>query len=67
MERLIERNTSLRIHIVIWDMAWIFAVQRRNAPQHARKWLANDRLTYRLDNQQQTGAAHHRRCLATSW
>jgi hypothetical protein len=35
MERLIERNTSLRIHILIWDMAWIFTVQRRNAPQHA--------------------------------
>jgi phosphatidylserine/phosphatidylglycerophosphate/cardiolipin synthase-like enzyme len=63
MERLIERNASLQIHILIWDMNWIFAVQRRDAPQHARKWLSNDRLAYRLDNQHPTGAAHHQKVL----
>jgi phospholipase D1/2 len=63
MERLNERNTSLQIHILIWDMNWIFAVQRRDAPQHARKWLSNDRLAYRLDNQHPTGAAHHQKVL----
>jgi phospholipase D1/2 len=67
MERLIERNTNLRIHILIWDMAWIFALQRRDAPQHARKWLSNDRLAYRLDNQHPTGAAHHQKVLVVDY
>jgi phospholipase D1/2 len=63
MERLLERNSSLRIHILIWDMAWIFAVQRRDSPRHARKWLPDHRMVYRLDNTHPTGASHHQKVL----
>jgi phosphatidylserine/phosphatidylglycerophosphate/cardiolipin synthase-like enzyme len=63
MERWLNRNSGLQIHILIWDMAWVFAVQRRDAPQHAPKWLPNDRLAYRLANDHPPGASHHQKVL----
>jgi phosphatidylserine/phosphatidylglycerophosphate/cardiolipin synthase-like enzyme len=63
MEQWLNRNSRLHIHILIWDMAWVFAVQRRDTPQHAPKWLPNDRLAYRLANDHPPGASHHQKVL----
>ena len=63
MARWLKRNSGLQIHILIWDMAWVFAVQRRDAPQHAPRWLPNDRLAYRLAKDHPPGASHHQKVL----
>ena len=63
MERWLDRNSRLQIHILIWDMARVLAIQRRDAPQHAPKWLPSDRLAYRLANDHPPGASHHQKIL----
>ena len=38
--RLLAQRPGLHVHILIWDMAWPFAVQRRDGPQRARAMAA---------------------------
>lgn len=64
LRRLLARQPDLRIHILIWKMALPFALQRRDRPQRAQRWLANHRLHYRLDGDHPVGAAHHQKILA---
>jgi hypothetical protein len=44
--QLLASRPSLEIHILIWDMAWLYAAQRHYGPRRARQWLPNHRLHY---------------------
>jgi phospholipase D1/2 len=61
--RLLAQHPSLHVHILIWDMAWPFAIQRRDRPQRAGRWLPKERLRYRVDGVHPPGAAHHQKIL----
>jgi phospholipase D1/2 len=63
MQRLLDRSTTLQVHILIWDMVRAFAMQRRVGPREAGRWLSHDRLHYRLDSNIPRGAAHHQKIL----
>ncbi len=63
MQRLLNQSTMLQVHILIWDMVLVFALQRRVGPQKAGRWLSHDRLHYRLDSKIPRGAAHHQKIL----
>jgi phosphatidylserine/phosphatidylglycerophosphate/cardiolipin synthase-like enzyme len=63
MQRLLARNAVLRVHILIWDMALPFAIQRRHGPRWATRLMSGDRLEYRLDGTHPVGAAHHQKIL----
>ena len=60
-ERLLAERPGLQVHILIWDMALPYALQRRDRPQHAGRWLPTERLTYRLDGAHPAGACHHQK------
>jgi phosphatidylserine/phosphatidylglycerophosphate/cardiolipin synthase-like enzyme len=61
--RLLAQRPGLRVHILIWDMALPYAIQRRDRPQRAGRWLPNDRLIYRVDGVHPRGACHHQKVL----
>lgn len=61
-EQLVARP-DLRIHILIWDMAAVFSMQRRARPQDAPKRLPRERLEYQVDGRHPLGAAHHQKLL----
>jgi len=61
--RLLAERPHLHVHILIWDMPWAFAIQRRDQPQRAGQWLSADRLSYRVDGEHPRGAAHHQKIL----
>jgi len=63
MQRLLARRASLLVHILIWDMSWPFAIQRRVGPRQAQQWMSGDRLHYQLDSNHPVGAAHHQKIL----
>jgi phosphatidylserine/phosphatidylglycerophosphate/cardiolipin synthase-like enzyme len=63
LQRLLAERAGLRIHILIWDMAWPIAANRRFVPQRARSWLRADRLHYRLDSRHPLGGCHHQKLL----
>jgi phosphatidylserine/phosphatidylglycerophosphate/cardiolipin synthase-like enzyme len=62
-EQLLAVRPGLEIHVLIWDMAWAYAAQRRHGPQTADRRLPNHRLHYRLDGQHPRGASHHQKVL----
>jgi phosphatidylserine/phosphatidylglycerophosphate/cardiolipin synthase-like enzyme len=60
--RLVSVRPELRIDILIWDMSYAYAVQRRERPQHAARWLPAS-VNYRLDGKHPVGASHHQKVL----
>jgi phosphatidylserine/phosphatidylglycerophosphate/cardiolipin synthase-like enzyme len=60
---LLAERPSLQIHVLIWDMALPYALQRRDRPQHAGRWLPTERLTYQVDGVHPAGACHHQKVL----
>ncbi len=63
LSRLLARRRGLRVYILIWDMALPYAIQRRDRPQRAGRWLPSERLTYRVDGVHPPGACHHQKVL----
>ena len=61
--RFLTQRPSLQVHLLIWDMALAFAIQRRDRPQRAGQWLPKARLSYRVDGVHPPGAAHHQKIL----
>ncbi len=60
--RLLSARPDLRVDILIWDMTYAYAVQRRDRPQHATRWLPAS-VNYRLDGKHPVGASHHQKIL----
>ena len=60
---VISKRPDLYVSILIWDMAWPLAIQRRDSPKRAARWLPFERLNYRLDGTHPPGAAHHQKIL----
>lgn len=60
--RLVFRRPDLRVNILIWDMTFAYAVQRRDRPQHGARWLPAS-VQYRLDARHPVGASHHQKIL----
>lgn len=63
LKSLVAQRRDLLVHVLIWDMPWIFAVSRPVPPQRAAGWLAADHLYYRLDGALPVGACHHQKVL----
>ncbi|WP_119462040.1 phospholipase D-like domain-containing protein [Rhodospirillaceae bacterium SYSU D60014] len=61
LKHLAAERESLRIHVLIWDMALPIALQRRLIPQRSRRWLQSDRVRYWLDDHHPVGASHHQK------
>lgn len=62
VQRLLAERPALKVNILIWDMTWLFAIQRRNRPQQAARWLP-ERVEYRIDAIHPRGASHHQKIL----
>ena len=63
MAAVVSRRPQLSVHILIWNMTWSYAIQRRNKPQRAAHWLPGRQLHYRVDGAHPVGAAHHQKLL----
>jgi len=63
MRRLLARRPELQVHILIWDMAFAFRIQRRSGPRQAAAALPGGNLHFRLDAGTPFGASHHQKIL----
>jgi len=55
----VRRRPDLRAHVLIWDSALIYAVNREFAGLVKMDWLTHPRLRFRLDDSHPLGASHH--------
>ena len=58
---LVRRNRKLRIYVLLWDFAMIYAANREIIPLYAHPWRTHRRIHFRLDSIHPLGASHHQK------
>jgi phosphatidylserine/phosphatidylglycerophosphate/cardiolipin synthase-like enzyme/uncharacterized membrane protein YdjX (TVP38/TMEM64 family) len=61
MRALLRRNRRLRMYVLNWDYAMIYALEREWLPPSEPDWGRYPRLFYRVDGQHPLGASHHQK------
>jgi phospholipase D1/2 len=59
--RLVEERPSLTVHLLAWDFAILYALERDPFPSLKLGWQTPDRIRFRLDNVLPAGASHHQK------
>ncbi|MEM5326395.1 VTT domain-containing protein [Paraburkholderia sp. JHI2823] len=52
---------ALRVRILAWDFAMLYALEREWLPAYKLGWRSGRRLAFRLDGQHPPGASHHQK------
>src|SRR4029434_608580 len=58
---LVRRNRKLRIYVLLWDFAMIYAADREIIPLYSHPWRSHRRIHFRLDSNHPMGASHHQK------
>jgi len=61
LNALVKRRRSLRIFVLDWDFAMLFAVDRELLPIYKLGWRTHRRLEFHLDDAHPVGASHHQK------
>jgi phosphatidylserine/phosphatidylglycerophosphate/cardiolipin synthase-like enzyme/uncharacterized membrane protein YdjX (TVP38/TMEM64 family) len=63
LHRLVERRRKLHIHVLVWDFAMIYALEREIIPLYFYPWRAHRRIHFHLDSFHPLGASHHQKMI----
>lgn len=58
---LVRRNRRLRIYVLVWDFAMVYAADREIIPLYSHPWRTHRRIHFRLDSTHPMGASHHQK------
>jgi len=61
LDALVRRRRSLGIHVLDWDFAMMYALERELLPIYTLGWRTHRRLHFRLDDRHPVGASHHQK------
>lgn len=61
LRHLVRDNDGLEIHLLIWDSALIYSLDREFIPVVKHDRLSHPRLHFRLDDSHPIGASHHQK------
>ena len=61
MNKVVGRRKNLQVHILEWDFAVIYAVEREIFPFFKLPWQKNGQIHFHLDNQHPMGGCHHQK------
>ncbi len=61
LSQLLKQKPNLKIHILSWDYAFIYAFEREALPKFKFKMTADSRLEFILDNNHPLGASQHQK------
>jgi phospholipase D1/2 len=59
LNSLASQRGKLNVHILIWDFAMIFALEREPTPFFGPGWSRHPRVHFHLDGSHPVGASHH--------
>jgi phosphatidylserine/phosphatidylglycerophosphate/cardiolipin synthase-like enzyme/uncharacterized membrane protein YdjX (TVP38/TMEM64 family) len=63
LTRLVEERPALTIHLLAWDYAVLYALEREPFPSLKLGWNTPPRVRFRLDNALPVGASHHQKII----
>jgi phosphatidylserine/phosphatidylglycerophosphate/cardiolipin synthase-like enzyme/uncharacterized membrane protein YdjX (TVP38/TMEM64 family) len=58
---LAKRHPGLQVHILDWDFAMLFALDREVLPLYQLGWRTDRRVRFHLDDRHPVGASHHQK------
>jgi len=58
---LLRRKRKLRVYVLNWDFAVIYALEREWMPTAEPGWSRHRRLAYQVDDRHPLGASHHQK------
>jgi phosphatidylserine/phosphatidylglycerophosphate/cardiolipin synthase-like enzyme/uncharacterized membrane protein YdjX (TVP38/TMEM64 family) len=61
LNAVVERRRDLRMYVLSWDFAMVFAMDREWLPIYKLDWRTHRRLHFRLDDTHPVGASHHQK------
>jgi phosphatidylserine/phosphatidylglycerophosphate/cardiolipin synthase-like enzyme/uncharacterized membrane protein YdjX (TVP38/TMEM64 family) len=61
LNAVVERRRDLRMYVLSWDFAMVFALDREWLPIYKLDWRTHRRLSFRLDDKHPAGASHHQK------
>ena len=61
LNAVLSRRHDLEAHILIWDFAMIFALERDLLPLYQLRWRSHRRLHLHMDDRHPVGACHHQK------
>jgi phosphatidylserine/phosphatidylglycerophosphate/cardiolipin synthase-like enzyme/uncharacterized membrane protein YdjX (TVP38/TMEM64 family) len=61
MKAVVKRQKKLHVHILEWDFAVIFALERKLFPVFNLPWQKNKRIHFHLDSEHPVGGSHHQK------
>lgn len=61
LSQVIRRNRELHAHVLIWDFAVIYAMEREWLPFYRLGWRRQRRLHFRTDGNHPVGASQHQK------
>lgn len=61
LNALLKRRPELEIHVLSWDFAMIYALDREILPLYRPAWSSHKRLHFHLDARHPAGGSHHQK------
>ncbi|RQS59100.1 hypothetical protein DID96_35610 [Burkholderia sp. Bp8963] len=61
LQALAAARSSLRIYILVWDFAMIYALEREWPPASRKGWRPHHGIVFQLDGTHPRGASHHQK------
>jgi len=61
LDALVRRRKELEVHVLDWDFAMLYALDREVLPIYSFGWRTHGRLHFHLDNRHPPGASHHQK------
>ena len=61
LRALLRRRRKLRVYVLNWDYAVIYALERQWMPTAEPGWRRHRRLSYQVDDHHPVGASHHQK------
>jgi len=59
LNSLAAQRRALHVHILVWDFAMIFALDREMIPFFGPAWRRHPRVHFHMDGNHPVGASHH--------
>ena len=63
LTRLVDERPQLTVHLLAWDFAVLYALEREPFPSLKLGWNTPPRVRFRLDNALPVGASHHQKII----
>jgi phosphatidylserine/phosphatidylglycerophosphate/cardiolipin synthase-like enzyme/uncharacterized membrane protein YdjX (TVP38/TMEM64 family) len=61
LNEVVKRRRGLRMYVLSWDFAMVFALDREWLPIYKLDWRTHRRLSFKLDDKHPAGASHHQK------